>query len=63
MKTQPSREAARRLVLGEDATAAGSFGDWEEQMGETDCPKGCLVEPDGICSHGWLSAGRTAGVV
>lgn len=39
------------------------YGDWEDQMGETDCPEGCVVEPDGCCSHGWLSAGRTAGVI
>jgi hypothetical protein len=37
--------------------------EWEELMGETDCPNGCAVEPDGICPHNWLSAGRTAGVI
>ena len=58
-----SPKAAKRLVLGTDATAAGSYGEWEDQMGETDCPEGCYVEPDGVCPHGYLSAGRTAGII
>jgi len=61
--SKPSPQAARRLTMGEAATGAGSFGDWEEQMGETDCPEGCEVEPDGVCPHGYLSAGRTAGII
>lgn len=59
----PSPKAARELVLGEDATGAGSYGDWEDAMGNTDCPDGCVVEPDGVCSHGYMSAGLTAGVI
>jgi hypothetical protein len=50
-------------MLSPDATGAGSYGDWEDQMGETDCPEGCYVEPDGVCPHGYLSAGRTAGII
>jgi hypothetical protein len=61
--TRPSPIAARSLTLGEASTALGSYGDFEEAMGETDCPDGCIVEPDGVCPHGWLSAGRTAGVI
>ena len=47
--------AARRIEeAGEDDT-------WDvvdELLGETDCPEP-HVEPDGRCSHGWLSAGLT----
>lgn len=28
-------------------------------QGETDCPEGCAVEPDGHCCHGYLSAMET----
>lgn len=63
MTTKPSPAAARQLMLSPDATGAGSYGDWEDQMGETDCPEGCYVEPDGVCPHGYLSAGRTAGII
>ena len=35
----------------------------ETIMGETDCPDGCAVESDGYCSHGYLSAARTLGVI
>jgi hypothetical protein len=27
--------------------------------GATDCPKGCTVEPDAHCVHGYLSAEET----
>ena len=40
-----------------------SYDEWEELQGETDCPEGCHVEPDGVCPHGYLSAGRTGGVI
>jgi hypothetical protein len=53
--TKPSPTAARRMLLALD--------DWEELEGETDCPEGCHVEPDGVCPHGYLSAGRTGGVI
>lgn len=32
-------------------------------MGETDCPDGCTVEPDGYCYHGYLSAARTLNII
>jgi hypothetical protein len=31
----------------------------DELQGQTDCPDGCCVEPDGHCSHGYLSAMET----
>jgi hypothetical protein len=36
--------------------AGGSTTDLEEQ---TDCPEGCVVEPDAYCAHGYLSAAET----
>jgi hypothetical protein len=59
-RSRPSDEAAVRV--GE----ALDDGDWnlaEELLGETDCPYGCQVEPDGTCRHGFESAGRTAGLI
>ena len=35
----------------------------DELMGRTDCPADCEIEPDGICPHGYLSAGLTAGLI
>lgn len=62
MKTSP--EAAKRLL---DAITSGDispFGmDADDLMGETDCPEGCFVEPDGYCPHGYQSAGLSAGVI
>lgn len=63
MSIKPSPNAARNLTLGEAMTGAGSFGDFEDAMGATDCPEGCHVEPDGVCPHDYESAGRTAGVI
>jgi hypothetical protein len=36
--------------------------EWED-MGDTDCPEGCVVEPDGTCPHGYESAGLTAELI
>lgn len=54
-----SPEAAATLMdaIAEDAGDAGDV------MGETDCPHGCVIEPDGTCSHGFESAALTAGVI
>lgn len=49
----PSPEAARELESSMDY----------DEMGCTDCPEGCEVEPDGHCSHGYESAGLTLGVI
>lgn len=32
-------------------------------MGQTDCPEGCTVEPDGRCYHLYKSAARTLGII
>lgn len=50
---KPSPEAAAELLVALDYDATGN----------TDCPEGCVVEPDGNCPHGYLSAGLTAGLV
>ena len=59
-----STRAADRLL---DAAGSGDLSpfdmDADEIMGETDCPHGCQVEPDGICPHGWKSAALSAGMI
>lgn len=50
---QRSPEAAADLEVSMDY----------DEMGTTDCPQGCEVEPDGTCSHGFQSAGLTLGVI
>lgn len=37
--------------------------DADDLMGDTDCPDGCNVEPDGTCPHGYESAALTLGVI
>lgn len=34
-----------------------------EDLGETRCPEGCRVEPDGTCPHGYRSRGLRLGMV
>jgi hypothetical protein len=53
-----SPNAAADLI---DLIEGGVYVD--EEQGYTDCPEGCIVEPDGICSHGYESAALTAGVI
>jgi hypothetical protein len=49
-----SPKAAREIV---DCCEKGAdLSDLEEMMGYTDCPEGCFVEPDGTCTHGYVSA-------
>lgn len=50
---EPSPLAAQRLMKSLDY----------ERMGDTDCPEGCEVEPDGHCPHGYESAGLTAHLI
>ena len=57
MPNYPSPKAAAYLLECDD------YDEMEDAMGETDCPEGCYVEPDGICPHGFKSAGLTAGVI
>jgi hypothetical protein len=59
--THDSPIAAARLY--EVVEETGSLFDAEELMGETDCPEGCKVEPDGHCSHGYESAALTAELI
>lgn len=59
----PSHQAAEELLAMAPNNGDGYGPHEDELMGETDCPEGCVVEPDGICPHNWLSAGRTAGVI
>jgi hypothetical protein len=54
----PSPLAAQELM-----EAIQSGGDTDEIMGQTDCEEGCMVEADGLCPHGYLSAGRSAGII
>lgn len=35
----------------------------DHAMGQTDCPDGCVVEPDGHCPHGYESAALTGGII
>lgn len=61
--SMPSPKSAKAL---EDAIADGMSPfayEADDAMGQTDCPHGCVVEPDGICSHGYDSAALTLGVI
>jgi folate-dependent tRNA-U54 methylase TrmFO/GidA len=60
----PSPDAAEDLKSGiEDGSITPFDIEGDIMQGNTDCPEGCVVEPDGWCSHGWLSAARTAGMI
>ena len=59
-RARESDRAARRI---EEAAEEDSWDVVEELLGETDCPDGCTVEPDGCCPHGWKSGALTAGVI
>lgn len=50
----PSPNAARELL---DVVEAD--GSYDELEGQTDCPDGCYVEPDGHCCHGYEAAALT----
>lgn len=58
-----SPKAASEL---EDAIGEG-YSVFDDEMdnlsGVTDCPNGCVVEPDGYCPHNYESAARTLGVI
>jgi hypothetical protein len=59
-KRKPSPIAAARLVR---LVEGGAMSRAEDAMGDTDCPEGCIVEPDGWCPHDYESAGLTAEVI
>jgi len=65
MQTSPNAAANLRRIL-RDAAREGeraAFDEADELMGGTDCPDGCVVEPDGTCPHGYVSAGLSAGLI
>lgn len=41
----------------------GDFDGAMDGLGQTDCPEGCFVEPDGTCSHGFESLGLRMGLI
>ena len=55
-----SPEVAAELLA---AVANGDFIASDDLQGKTDCPDGCVVEPDGRCPHGWASAAISAGAM
>jgi hypothetical protein len=58
-RAKPSPHAAAALV---DMLSEGQE-DIDDWVRETDCPEGCYVEPDGVCSHGYESAALTLGAI
>jgi hypothetical protein len=59
---KPSPEAAKELLEAiEDGLMLFDYYA-DEVMGQTDCEEGCVVEVDGYCQHGYLSAARTEGL-
>jgi hypothetical protein len=59
----PRRDSPSAAGQLGDAAASGDLELAEELLGATDCPHGCAIEPDGVCSHGWRSAALSAGLV
>lgn len=57
MKLSP--EAADYLITAVMDGLSPFDYETDRLQGATDCPEGCVVEPDGHCSHGWLSALET----
>lgn len=55
-----SPKAASELM---DILEEEGMSEAEEAMGQTDCPEGCYVEPDGHCPHGYESAALTLGII
>jgi hypothetical protein len=56
---QLSPEAARELLDMIEGGATMFDMEADDAQGNTDCPDGCVVEPDGFCRHGYLSAFET----
>lgn len=59
-KTLPSAEEVK-VMSG--YIARDEYDLAEAYMGETRCPDGCVVEPDGYCSHGYKSLGLRMGLI
>jgi hypothetical protein len=60
---KPSPQAASRLQEAIDHGMTATAFEADDVMGETDCPDGCTVEPDGYCAHGFESAALTLQVI
>lgn len=60
MDRTPSPNAANELM---EAIADGDIAEADELLGATDCPEGCIVEPDGHCPHDYVSAAISLGVI
>jgi hypothetical protein len=58
-KSTDDRTLRKSPIEAAHLAASGEYDD----LGKTDCPEGCIVEPDGVCPHGYESAGLTAGLV
>jgi hypothetical protein len=53
----PSPTAGHALLDSITVTDDLQMGEYESDLeGETDCPEGCYVEPDGHCPHGYMAA-------
>lgn len=61
MTASPQAAASLTKAIGEGLTHFDYEAD--DAMGATDCPEGCVVEPDGHCPHGYMSAALTAGLI
>ena len=59
MKLCTSPSAADELIDAVEGGLTMFDYDADDLAGQTDCPDGCVVEPDGYCRHGWLSAQET----
>jgi hypothetical protein len=59
LKLQLSPDACAELVDAVEHGLSPFAYEADDLQGQTDCPEGCVVEPDGYCSHGWLSAMET----
>ena len=55
-KDTPSPKAAEEVFKALDE---GDHDAAHELMGHTDCPMGCETQNEGVCKHGYMSAGRT----
>jgi hypothetical protein len=56
---QLSPKACERLLDAVEEGLTPFDYEADDLQGETDCPEGCKVEPDGYCAHGYLSAMET----
>jgi hypothetical protein len=56
-------QSPRAAAELQEAAAADDLTEADELSGNTDCPEGCYVEPDGRCPHGYESAACTLGVI